>query len=69
MKHGSDSIEIWKIKYQNIKFKLLFLKRGSELGEGWIQGLKTELEPVQRILGEGWKEVAEKYIDKLEDEI
>ena len=40
-----------------------------ELGEGWIQILKTELEPtIQNILGEGWKEVAGKYIDKLEEE-
>ena len=31
--------------------------------------MKTELEPtVQNILGEGWKEVAGKYIDKLEEE-
>ena len=31
--------------------------------------MKTELEPnVQKLLGEGWKEGAGKYIDKLEEE-
>ena len=40
-----------------------------ELGEDWMQSLKPELKPgVQKILGEGWKENARKYIDKLEEE-
>ena len=38
------------------------------LGEGWIQSLRTELEPeVKRLLGEDWKEVAEKYIHRQEE--
>ena len=40
-----------------------------ELGKGWIQSLRTELErAVQRLLGEDWKEEAEKYLLKLEEE-
>ena len=40
-----------------------------ELGEDWIQSLKTELEPtVQKLLGEGQKEDAWKYTDKQETE-
>ena len=34
-----------------------------------MQSLKPELEPgVHKNLGEGWKENARKYIDKLEEE-
>ena len=40
-----------------------------ELGEVWIQSLRTELEPdVQRLSGEDWKEEAQKYLRKLEEE-
>ena len=40
-----------------------------EVGEDWMQSLKPELEPdVQKTLGEGWKESAKKYMDKLEEE-
>ena len=43
------------------------MRRG--LGEGWIQSLRTELQPeVRRLLGEDWKEEAEKYIHRLEEE-
>ena len=39
-----------------------------EIGEDWMQSLKPELDPgVQKILGEGWKENAKKYIEKLEE--
>ena len=34
-----------------------------------MQSLKPELEPgVQKLLGEGWKENARKYIYKLDEE-
>ena len=58
------------IQWKNVKPSVLRLHRElrREL-EGWIQSLRTELEPaIQGLLGEDWKEVAEKYLYKLEEE-
>ena len=40
-----------------------------ELSKEWIKSLRTKLEPAVRcLLGDDWKEVAEKYLHKLEEE-
>ena len=58
---------IIKEEWGNIKPS--FLKYHRELRGGQIQNLRTELEPeVRRLLGEDWKEEAEKYIHRLEEE-
>ena len=64
-------LRLIKEEWKSVKPSVLRYHRvlRRELGEDWIQGLKTELEPnVQKLLGEGWKEGAGKYIDKLEEE-
>ena len=62
---------IIKEEWKNVKPSVLRYHRESrrELGEGWIQSLRTEIKPaVQRLLGEDWKVVAKKYLHELEDE-
>ena len=57
-------------EWKKIKPSILWYHRElrKELGEGWIQSLRTELKPaVQHLLGEDWNEEAEKYIHKLEE--
>ena len=64
-------LRIIKEEWKNVKPSVLRYHRElrRELGEGWNQSLRTELEPaVQRLFGEDWKEVAEKYLYKLEEE-
>ena len=39
------------------------------LGEGWINSVEPgQIEVIQKILGDDWKEEAGKYIAKLEEE-
>ena len=64
-------MRIIKEEWRNIKPSRLRYHREVRggLGEGWIQSLRTELEPeVQCLLGKDWKEEAEKYIHRLEEE-
>ena len=64
-------LQIIKEEWRNVKPSVLryHLELRREQGEGWIQSLRTELEPaVQCLLGEDWKKVAEKYLHKLEEE-
>ena len=57
----------WKSVKQSVLRYYRMLRR--ELGADWIQSLKTELEPeIKKLLGEGRKEGAVKYINKLEEE-
>ena len=63
-------LQIIKEEWKNVKSSVLRYHRElrREQGEGWIQSLRTELEPsVQCLLREDWKEVAKKYLHKLEE--
>ena len=65
------NLRIIKEEWKNLKPSVLryYQELRRELREGWIQSLRTELEPaVQRLYGEDWEEVAEKYLHKLEEE-
>ena len=58
-------------EWKNIKPSILRYHRElmRELEEGWIQSLRTELEPaVQRLFRQDWKEEAEKYLHNLKEE-
>ena len=64
-------LRIVKEEWGNLKPSFLRNHRGlrGELGVGWIQNLKIDLEPtVQNLLGEEWRDEAEKYIRILEEE-
>ena len=70
VKGKSYTMRIIKEEWRNIKpIRLRYHRelRGG-LGERRIQSLRTELEPeVPCLLGEDWKEEAEKYIHRLEE--
>ena len=58
-------MQIIKEESRNIKRSILRYHRElrRELGEGWIQSLRPELEQaVQCLLGKDWKKEAEKYL-------
>ena len=63
-------LRIIKEEWGNLKPSVLRYHRElrGELGVGWIQNPKTELEPaVQHLLGKEWRDQVEKYISILEE--